>query len=82
MPYAGENNSISDNSLYIFLPNDIDKFLEKITPEMLDQVFVDEKSHPIGHTKVYIELPKFKLERKIDLKPVNIFDYEKTNCVL
>lgn len=70
--------------MHIFLPNDIDKFLEKVTPEMLDQAFVEEKPHPLVWPRVDIHFPKIKIERKIDLSPVNIFNYEKKNmnCVL
>ncbi|XP_031628732.1 serine protease inhibitor 88Ea-like isoform X2 [Contarinia nasturtii] len=41
IPYSGENNSVS---MYFFLPNAIDEFLENVTSEMLDQVFVDGES--------------------------------------
>lgn len=69
IPYSGENNSVS---MYVFLPNAIDEFLENVTPDMLDQVFVDGQSQHKRLDKVDIELPKIELKQKIDLKPVNV----------
>lgn len=55
IPYSGENNSVF---MYVFLPNAIDEFLENVTPEMLDQIFVDGESQHKMWDKVEIELPK------------------------
>lgn len=77
MPYNGENGSMS---MYIFLPilTDIDRFLGKLTLEMLDAVF-DGKMYK---RLVNFEFPKISFEQKIDLKPVNIYISKclKTYC--
>lgn len=77
IPYSGDNNPYFGDpasvvSMYVFLPNAIDEFLENVTPELLDQVFVDGQSQHKRWSKVDIELPKFSLKQKIDLTPVNI----------
>lgn len=68
MPYKGEDGSIS---MYVFLPvftvNAIDEFLEKVTPEMLDEVFSGGLQREVD-----IEFPKISFERKFELVPVNI----------
>lgn len=69
IPYSGENNSVS---MYVFLPNAIDEFLEKVTSEMLDQVFVDGESQHKKWDMIDIELPKISLKQTINLMPVNV----------
>lgn len=69
IPYSGENSSVS---MYVFLPNAIDEFLENVTPEMLDQVFADGESQHKRWEKVKIELPKIAIKHKIKLMPVNM----------
>lgn len=69
MPYKGEDGSIS---MFIFLPvfavNSIDEFLEKVTPEMLNDVFSGGLQR-----EVEVEFPKISFERKFELVPVRCF---------
>lgn len=68
MPYKGEDGSIS---MFIFLPvftvSAIDEFLEKITPEILDDVFSGGLQREVD-----IEFPKISFERKFELVPVRM----------
>ena len=65
-PYEGENGSIS---MFIFLPvfTPIDRFLAKLTSEMLDEVFEKETAKRWAE----LELPKISFGREFDLMPVN-----------
>lgn len=70
MPYKGEDGSVS---MYIFLPvftvSAIDELLEKITPEILDDVFSGGLQREVD-----VEFPKISFERKFELVPVSVND--------
>lgn len=74
MPYEDENESMS---MFIFLldhsPSAMDVLLDKLSPEILDDVF---NRRPSSHGFFYkddilVSLPKFLLENSYELSPVS-----------
>ncbi|XP_031638863.1 serine protease inhibitor 88Ea-like isoform X2 [Contarinia nasturtii] len=71
MPYEDENESLS---MFIFLPDAsstaIDVLLDKLSPEILDNVFSGHRSvyRPTYiNEEIFVSLPKFSFESRIDL---------------
>lgn len=64
MPYDGANQIIS---LYV-KPTAIDDLLQKLTPELLDDIF--NGKYFVGVEDVFIQFPKFSFEKSADLIPV------------
>lgn len=53
----------------------IDQFLEKLTPEILDEVFEQGFEHKLRHdvwNKIYVEFPKISFHDGLSLNPVII----------
>lgn len=78
MPYKGEDGSVS---MYIFLPvftvSAIDELLEKITPEILDDVFSGGLQREVD-----VEFPKISFERKFELVPVSVNDLKISEKII
>lgn len=71
MPYQSENGAIS---MFIFLPKfntmALDKLLDNLTPEILDDVFSGRQSrayHKYGTLTIEVHFPKFSLEKQYKL---------------
>ncbi|XP_031628606.1 serine protease inhibitor 88Ea-like [Contarinia nasturtii] len=65
IPYKGESGSIS---MFVFLPHPdqaIEKLLEKLTPEILDNT-----SNRMIRSKVDLSFPKFSIEKTSNLIPI------------
>lgn len=70
MPYKGENSV----SMYIFLPEStptaIDDLLNNLTPEILDDIFCNQRNSVLTFKEVYVFFPKFSLEINPKLESV------------
>lgn len=71
MPYQSENEEIS---MFIFLPQfntmTVDKLLDNLTPEILDDVFSGRQSreyHKYVTLPIEVHFPKFSLEKQYGL---------------
>lgn len=69
MPYRGANESIS---MFVFLPvsrapTAIDEMLNKITPEILDDVFSGVILH---YVRTHLNFPKFSFDKSPALETV------------
>lgn len=71
MPYKDESELIS---MFIFLPDNspsaIDVFLDKLSPEILDDVFNPNIDGHFYKYDVFVSHPKFSLKRSYDLSSV------------
>lgn len=69
-PFKGDNQTIS---MYVLLPDNgtssVEDLLEKITPEILDDIFKGVNLMP---EKMFFHYPEIPFEKEVDLIPVCI----------